>query len=262
MRQDISVKRIAVAVLSAVIVTGIIYAVNQRGKIARVFTSLNIKDILNKFAGKPISQIPPTDQPPAVVKALPMASKNIKDFFAVTPVEKIWGIDQLYKLPVDTLRQSEIKAVASSPADFIAKIKPGLIKASQGKVKDPRWVAAQLALESGWGKNAIGGWNLGGHIATPSWISGGGKYTLARTTEDAGTRTVRPFRAFDTLEEFLNFHFNLIGNKRYQVGLADSIDNFGKRLQDGGYATAKDKEGKLIYAGLIKSAYQKVLGLW
>lgn len=239
----------------------------MRKKIKEVFDVAKAKEIIKKYAGQPILSIPFEFRPPAINKALSRLSNEAVRRLSTIPIDQLWGVTALYTLPTDTLRQTgtDVSSVASSAEQFVNMVKPRAIaKAKQYGYKDAneagKWITAQIAHESGWGGKAIGGWNLGGHIATNSWIQDGGKYTLIPTWEDDGRgnklQTIRPFRAFDTLDEFLDSHVKLITNSRYNTQSLDTIDQFAQRLKDKGYAT------DTAYVSKLRDMYNSVNKRW
>lgn len=133
--------------------------------------------------------------------------------------------------------------------------------ASPGEI-DPVFVTAQAALESGWGNSCIGKYNLFG-ITKGSWT---GKTQLVTTTEVFSTKTVqfnapeqvlsiaslpsgkfrytvkRLFRDYDSLEQCLNDHFEVLRKPHFAHAWPYRSDpaKFVEQLQAGKikYATA------------------------
>jgi flagellar protein FlgJ len=109
-----------------------------------------------------------------------------------------------------------------------------------------KFMMAQAALESGWGKHVIhsrdGGssHNLFGIKATAGWK---GKVVEATTTEyvnGVATRKVEKFRAYDSYaDSFRDYASMLRSNPRYEKVLASAQDmnGFAHGLQRAGYAT-------------------------
>ena len=124
---------------------------------------------------------------------------------------------------------------------------------------NPLFVAAQAALETGWGKKAIGN-NLFGITAGDKWT---GKRRIVRTTEyfrddrqggnfvrvhsitpllDGRYRydVDRAFRDYDTVEECLHDHFKVLSAKRYAAAMPyrDDMRRFAYEVAKAGYCTA------------------------
>lgn len=122
--------------------------------------------------------------------------------------------------------------------DFVNTMKPiyESILADKGLDKSyADYLVAQSALESNWGKSQSGKNNLSG-IKLIASQKGKGLGTVRRTREVINGKDVYindEFRDFDSLEDFANYHINLLNNKRYNVFSGDFITNVVK----GGYAT-------------------------
>lgn len=133
---------------------------------------------------------------------------------------------------------------------------------------NPLFVAAQAALESGWGDHAIGN-NLFGITAGDKWT---GKrrtertfeyfsddrqsgrfekvYSITRTSDGRYRYEVdRKFRDYDTPEEGIRDHAKVLSAKRYAVAWAyrNDITRFAYEIAKAGYCTAEPA----AYADLI-----------
>ena len=121
---------------------------------------------------------------------------------------------------------------------FVQTMKPIYESVLQTKGLDKKYadyLVAQAALESNWGKSQSGKNNLSG-IKVMASQKGKGKGTIRKTREVINGKNVYiddEFRNFDSLEDFANYHVNLLNNKRYQAFNGDFISNVVK----GGYAT-------------------------
>ena len=107
-------------------------------------------------------------------------------------------------------------------SDFVAWIYP---KAKEMNEIDPLFVTAQAALESGWGKSAIGN-NLFGITKGTTWA---GPVQLVETTEDFSTPNV----SFKAPEEVLNV--TKVGERKYKYSvkrLFRDYDTVGDCLRD------------------------------
>ena len=91
-------------------------------------------------------------------------------------------------------------------SDFVAWIYP---KAKEMNEIDPLFVTAQAALESGWGKSAIGN-NLFGITKGTTWA---GPVQLVETTEYFSTPNV----SFKAPEEVLNV--TKVGERKYKYSV-------------------------------------------
>lgn len=122
--------------------------------------------------------------------------------------------------------------------DFVNTMKPIYESVLQDKGLDKSYadyLVAQAALESNWGKSQSGKNNLGG-IKVMASQKGKGLGTIRKTREvidGKNTYINDEFRDFNSLEDFANYHVNLLNNKRYKAFNGDFISNVVK----GGYAT-------------------------
>lgn len=122
--------------------------------------------------------------------------------------------------------------------DFVNTMKPIYESVLQDKGLDKSYadyLVAQAALESNWGKSQSGKNNLGG-IKVMASQKGKGLGTIRKTREvidGKNTYIDDEFRDFNSLEDFANYHVNLLNNKRYKAFNGDFISNVVK----GGYAT-------------------------
>lgn len=122
--------------------------------------------------------------------------------------------------------------------DFVDTMRPiyESVLASRGIDKSyANYLVAQAALESNWGKSQSGKNNLSG-IKVMASQKGKGLGTVRKTREVINGKDVYindEFRDFDSLEDFANYHVNLLNNKRYKAFNGDFISNVVK----GGYAT-------------------------
>lgn len=155
-----------------------------------------------------------------------------------------------------------------TPKEFKQKYYGAIQKMCAQTGLDPLFVAAQAALESGWGDKAIGN-NLFGITATGSWK---GAIKLVKTTEYFDDekqehrfpvvysveklpdgrykyRVARVFRDYDSFEECLRDHFKVLQAPRYRAAFGHTGDlrEFAFQIAKAGYCTAPADE----YAELI-----------
>jgi flagellar protein FlgJ len=129
---------------------------------------------------------------------------------------------------------------------FQAEMTPAAEEAAKTTGIPAKFMMAQAALESGWGKHVIhnkdgsSSNNLFGIKATAGWK---GKVVEATTTEyvhGVATRKVEKFRAYDSpADSFRDYASTLRNNPRYEKVLASAQDmtGFAQGLQRAGYAT-------------------------
>ena len=98
-----------------------------------------------------------------------------------------------------------------------------------------KWLVAQDALESGFGKHIAGKNNLGGRK---------GKGTILWTTEvvnGVSQKVKQEFKDYDSIEDYALEHVNLLLGSRYQAFNGD----FANRVASGGYASDLSYKNKL-----------------
>lgn len=138
--------------------------------------------------------------------------------------------------------------------DFIATHGESARAASGATGIPARFLLAQAALESGWGRQEIRGadgaasYNLFGIKAGGSWA---GRVADAATTEyvdGAARKTTERFRAYGSYaESFQDYARLLLNNPRYSQVLAQQdAAGFARGLQQAGYATDPKYAEKLM----------------
>ena len=134
--------------------------------------------------------------------------------------------------------------------DFVDKMRSVYKSVLEEKGIDTKYtdvLVAQSALESNWGKNQSGKFNLSGIKADKDDISKG-LYTICNTYEyENGVKVPKraPFRDFESLEDFAEYKVNFVNRKQYKAFDGDSINDYINRIVKGGYATAPDY-GKIL----------------
>lgn len=117
-----------------------------------------------------------------------------------------------------------------SKDEFIKTMTPAFENALKAKgldTKYAKYLVAQSALESNWGKSQSGKFNFGGIK---------GKGTIRKTREVVNGKSIYindSFRDFKDIDDYANYHVSLLNNKRYNAFTGDFID----RVVKGGYAT-------------------------
>ena len=155
-----------------------------------------------------------------------------------------------------------------SKDEFIKTMTPAFENALKAKgldTKYAKYLVAQSALESNWGKSQSGKFNFGGIK---------GKGTIKKTREVINGKSIHvndSFRDFKDINDYANYHVSLLNNKRYNAFTGDFID----RVVKGGYATdpnykkalsnvynqiAKAKQGGVLKAkdGIVTQVINKV----
>ena len=169
-----------------------------------------------------------------------------------TPIQGgIWPIVIDSNENATTASQSQSQSGYSSTSsfadqnDFVQQMTNAYATELQRRGYDPafaEYLVAQDALESGWGKHQSGKNNFGGIK-----LVGAGKGSAKKTQEWNG-RTMETvsakFRDFDSLQDYVNYKINLVGNKNYNV-FAYSPNQYFSRVKAEGYATDPNYVSKM-----------------
>jgi flagellar protein FlgJ len=174
------------------------------------------------------------DVKPAIHPSVPGAQSAIPDSRPLTALPSAYG--------------------ANIQQDFMNRMLPHAMQASQSTGVPPQLMLGQAALESGWGKREIrmadgsNSFNLFGIKANASW---NGKVAEVMTTEyknGVAYKQVEKFRAYSSYAEAFQDYSNLISqNPRYAGVLQQGMDSTGlaQAIQKAGYATDPDYADKL-----------------
>ena len=154
----------------------------------------------------------------------------------------------------------------ASPEEFVATMLPMAERAAERLGVDPRYLVAQAALETGWGRSIIrqddgsSSHNLFG-IKAHGW---GGESARTVTTEFYNGRPVKEqaqFRSYGSYAQSFDDYANFLqSNGRYQEALqtADNPDKFMHELQQAGYATDPQYARKVNQIARQLQTYQMV----
>lgn len=147
-----------------------------------------------------------------------------------------------------------VSAVADHVGDFVARIGSAAKAASEASGVPAALIAAQAALESGWGRREIRGddgarsFNLFGIKADRGWKGAVAETTTSEFVNGAWQHVKARFRAYASYEEaFADYAKFLTGNPRYAgvVGARDAAEA-AHRLHAAGYATDPGYADKLV----------------
>lgn len=141
----------------------------------------------------------------------------------------------------------------SAQQDFVQRLLPHAVQASQTTGIPPHLMLGQAALESGWGRREIkmadgsSSFNLFGIKAGQGW---NGKVAEVMTTEYVNgvpVKQVEKFRAYDSYAASFQDYARMLGsNPRYNSVLQQSdAAGFSQALQRSGYATDPQYADKL-----------------
>lgn len=146
--------------------------------------------------------------------------------------------------PVQTNKQAG-NAVFNSPQEFISAMMPMAQQAAEQLGVEPRYLVAQAALETGWGKNMLrdaqGGntFNLFG-IKAHGWKGQSAQATTSEFVKGEKVKEQANFRQYGSFEQSFNDYVSFLqSNGRYKEALkvADNPEQYLRELQRAGYAT-------------------------
>jgi flagellar protein FlgJ len=205
---------------------------------------------------------------PTAGTAQPLAQNDwipAKAFAA--PADKALSLNGADAISGRRLAQAPGKTAFASKDEFIAAMLPMAEQAAEKIGVDARYLVAQAALETGWGKSIIrqqdgsSSHNLFGIKSHNSWD---GESAKVLTTEYQGGKAVKEaasFRAYDSyahsFEDYVSF---LQSNGRYEKALdaTQNPEQFARELQKAGYATDPQYARKVTQIARQMSTYQTI----
>ncbi|KXK69342.1 flagellar rod assembly protein FlgJ [Pseudomonas monteilii] len=146
------------------------------------------------------------------------------------------------------------KAFADSD-EFVATMLPMAEQAAKRIGIDPRYLVAQAALETGWGKSVMrntdgsSSHNLFGIKATGNWQGEQARVITSEFRDGQFVKETAAFRSYDSYQDSFHDLVSLLqSNSRYQDALdsADNPEQFARELQKAGYATDPGYAKKII----------------
>lgn len=157
----------------------------------------------------------------------------------------------------------------ASPEEFVATMMPMAEQAAKKLGVDPRYLVAQAALETGWGKSIIrsseGGssHNLFG-IKAHGWGGASANVTTSEYVQGVKVKEKADFRSYDSFEHSFNDYVSFLqSNGRYSQALQSTAnpERFVNELQQAGYATDPNYARKISQIAQKMQTYQQVAGV-
>lgn len=186
-----------------------------------------------------------------------LLKKTLIILFVILSTILIYNISKEVKEYISKKSKYEISLEKSK---FIEEVKDGAMYNYNKYGILPSITVSQAILESGWGKSKLSkeSNNLFGIKADNSWD---GEAVEAITSENYDDTIKAKFRKYKSITDSIKDHGKFLSeNKRYREnGLFDS-KNYEKQaqaLEDAGYSTKADKNGKLIYADMLIEIIEK-----
>lgn len=156
------------------------------------------------------------------------------------------------------------KAFADSD-EFIATMLPMAEQAAKRIGIDPRYLVAQAALETGWGKSVMrnsdgsSSHNLFGIKASGSWEGDSARAITSEFRDGQFVKETAAFRSYDSYQDSFHDLVSLLqNNARYQdaVKSADNPEQFARELQKAGYATDPNYASKISQIAKQMKSYE------
>ncbi|TBU93912.1 flagellar assembly peptidoglycan hydrolase FlgJ [Phytopseudomonas dryadis] len=185
-------------------------------------------------------------------------------------VQGDWLPAKAYAAPAErslSINGSTGKTTFSSPQEFIDAMLPMAEQAARKIGVDARYLVAQAALETGWGKSIIRqkdgttSHNLFGIKTHNVWSGESAKVMTTEYRDGKAVKEAASFRAYESFahsfEDYVSF---LQNNGRYEKAL-DSTANpeqFARELQRAGYATDPQYARKVTQIARKMSTYQMI----
>ncbi len=222
----------------------------------------------SKLTDRLLAGIVPTTQVATEAKAAPLRNSALQDnvvnsaarSFAV-PSDRM----QIYSRAVAQPPLAPAKKAFSSQDEFVATMLP-MAKAAAARIGvDPKYLVAQAALETGWGKSVMraedgsSSHNLFGIKAGQSWQGGQARAITSEFRDGAMVKETAQFRSYDSYQDSFHDLVTLLqSNDRYKevVKSADNPEQFVRELQKAGYATDPAYASKISQIAKTMNSYQ------
>ena len=172
---------------------------------------------------------------------------------------------QIYGRAMAQIPLAPPKKAFSSADEFVNTMLPMAKEAAERIGVDPRYLVAQAALETGWGKSVMrtqdgsSSHNLFGIKAGSSWKGDSARAITSEFRNGEMVKETAEFRSYDSYKDSFHDLVTLLQtNNRYQdvVKSADKPEQFVRELQKAGYATDPDYASKISQIAKQMTSYQ------
>ncbi|WP_434601474.1 flagellar assembly peptidoglycan hydrolase FlgJ [Pseudomonas sp. Z4-7] len=149
--------------------------------------------------------------------------------------------------------------------EFVDAMLPMAKEAADRIGVDPRYLVAQAALETGWGKSVMrqpdgsSSHNLFGIKASKNWTGDSARAITSEFRNGEMVKETAEFRSYASYRDSFHDLVNLLqSNSRYQAVLksADNPEQFVRELQKAGYATDPNYANKISNIARQMTSYQ------
>ncbi|WP_460134889.1 flagellar assembly peptidoglycan hydrolase FlgJ [Pseudomonas sp. S1_E04] len=222
----------------------------------------------SKLTDRLLAGIVPSTQATTEAKAAPLRNSVADDNVikgAVRNVAVPSDRMQIYSRAVAQPPLAPAKKAFSSQDEFVATMLP-MAKAAAARIGvDPKYLVAQAALETGWGKSVMraedgsSSHNLFGIKAGQSWQGGQARAITSEFRDGAMVKETAQFRSYDSYQDSFHDLVTLLqSNDRYKevIKSADNPEQFVRELQKAGYATDPAYASKISQIAKNMNSYQ------
>lgn len=220
----------------------------------------------SKLADRLLAGIVPTT--PVEAKAAPLRNSAADDTVINSSARSFAvpsGRMQVYGRAIAQPPLAPAKKAFSSQDEFVATMLP-MAKAAAARIGiDPKYLVAQAALETGWGKSVMraedgsSSHNLFGIKAGQSWQGGQARAITSEFRDGAMVKETAQFRSYSSYQDSFHDLVTLLqSHDRYKevVKSADNPEQFVRELQKAGYATDPDYASKISQIAKNMNSYQ------
>jgi flagellar protein FlgJ len=175
------------------------------------------------------------------------------------------GRMQIYGRAMAQIPLAPAKKAFSSADEFVNTMLPMAKEAADRIGVDPRYLVAQAALETGWGKSVMraqdgsSSHNLFGIKASSNWKGDSARAITSEFRNGEMVKETAEFRSYASYKDSFHDLVTLLqSNNRYQDVLksADNPEQFVRELQKAGYATDPDYASKISQIAKQMTSYQ------
>jgi len=223
----------------------------------------------SKLTDRLLSGIVPGTDATTTAKAAPLRNSAADDGVVNNAARSLAALPrgqmQVYGRAVAQPPLAPAKKAFSSQDEFVATMLP-MAKAAAARIGvDPKYLVAQAALETGWGKSVMraddgsSSHNLFGIKAGQSWQGGQARAITSEFRDGAMVKETAQFRSYDSYQDSFHDLVTLLqSNDRYKevVKSADNPEQFVRELQKAGYATDPDYASKISQIAKTMNSYQ------
>ncbi|MCP1464727.1 flagellar protein FlgJ [Pseudomonas sp. LAMO17WK12:I1] len=222
----------------------------------------------SKLTDRLLAGIVPSTDTTTVAQAAPLRNSAAADN-VVNSTARTFAVPsgrmQVYGRAVAQPPLAPVKKAFSSQDEFVATMLP-MAKAAAARIGvDPKYLVAQAALETGWGKSVMraedgsSSHNLFGIKAGQSWQGGQARAITSEFRDGAMVKETAQFRSYASYQDSFHDLVTLLqSNDRYKevVKSADNPEQFVRELQKAGYATDPAYASKISQIAKTMNSYQ------